>query len=85
MKKSTYVSKDKNKKSGSACSYYRQKDFDRYFAGAMTELEIERILDHIERCDMCKLVFLTNRQEMEKVKDAEFTRKTLNLLDRLDK
>lgn len=85
MKKTIHTSKEKIKQSGLGCSLYGERDFNRYLDGAMTEREIERLEAHSEACDDCLKTLYRCQVAKEKSKDEEFVKRTLDLLDRLDK
>jgi len=85
MKKTLHMTKEKTKQSGMACSLYDERDFNRYVSGTMTGTEIERIEVHAEGCDACLRTLYRCQVAKEKEKEKEFVRRTLDLLDELDK
>lgn len=85
MKEQIPTSTQDKEQRGSGCSHYDEHDFTRYVSGAMTNLEVERLEAHAEDCDECLKILYRCHVEKEKRKNEAFTRRTMDLLENLDK
>jgi hypothetical protein len=85
MKDQKQSSTQDHEQRGSGCSHYDEHDFTRYVSGAMTSLEVERLEANTEDCDECLKILYHCHVEKEKRKNEEFTKRTMTLLDKLDK